>query len=279
MKNWGCASLVVGPILFLMIFGMILLHPQTCAEWVLPRESFEEKDADFLISKLKSWRINLRDRAVWYLADKTDDRDREKIIAALTHTLLNDSHEEVRVSAAHVLARLTPPATEAVPALEEALNLPENNRGKPPFWLYDGLRLPQAAEEALDSISGAQKMLDAIKESGSPPIESSVPDGASEVDAEHINQHGITLRLPLANTPNLLTRVYCEILDPDRRWVWRHSLRTGPKDIVTTIKRRSEKRRSDYPKLLNGTVYVLEVECNYLSTTYLRTTFTFTTKP
>ena len=140
--------------------------------------------------------------------------------------------------------------------------------------VLDVLPLPQAAEEALDSIIGAQKMLDAIKESGSPPIESSVPDGASQVDAEFINQHGITLRLPLGNTPNLLTRGYCRILDPDRRPVWRHSFRTTAKDIVTTIK-----PRSDDPKLLNGTVYVLEVECDYRVTTYLMTTFTFTTKP
>ena len=274
MKNWGCASLVVGPILLLMIFGMILLHPQTCAEWVLPRESFEDKDADFLISKLKSWRLHLRDRAVWYLADKTDERDREKIIAALTDTLLNDSHEEVRVSAAHVLARLTPPATEAVPALEESLNLQENNRAKPPFWLYDGLRLPQAAEGALDSINGAQKMLDAIKESGPPPIESSVADGASEVDAEFINQHGITLRLPPGNTHNLSTLGYCRILDPDRRTMCRQSFTTMVRDIVVTLK-----PRPDDPKLVNGTVYVLEVYCRYRSTPYLTARFTFTTKP
>ena len=266
MKRWIYVPLFVGLLL-------ILMGPESC-EWMLSDESFEDKDADFLISKLKSWRINLRVRAAWNLKDKTDERDREKIIAALTHTLLNDSHEEVRSETAEVLTRLTPPAIEAVPALEKALNLPKKDRGKRPSWAYDGLRLPQAAEEALDSIIGAQKMLDAINELGSPPIKSSVADGASEVDAEFINQHGITLRLFLANTPNLLTRVYCEILDPDRRWVWRHSFRTGPKDIVTTIK-----RRSDDPKLVNGTVYVLEVECNYQTTTYLTTTFTFTTKP
>lgn len=268
MKNWGCASLVVSPILLLMIFGMILLHPQTCAEWVLPRESFEDKDADFLISKLKSWRFNLRDRAIWYLADKTDERDREKIIAALAHTLLNDSHEEVRVSAAHVLARLTPPATEAVPALEEALNLPENNRGKPPFWLYDGLRLPQAAEDALKSISGAQKALEAIKESGSPLIESSVPDGASEVDAEFINQHGITLRLRPA------THGHCEILAPDRRTVWRQSFWLTTTESLVVLK-----PRPDDPKLVNGTVYVLDVYAAHRATPYLIGKITFTTKP
>ena len=274
MKRWGCASLVGGSILLFLIAGLILIGPRSCAKWVLPDESFENKDADFLISQLKSWRVHYRSSAVWYLADKTDERDREKIIAALTHTLLNDSHEEVRVSAAQVLARFTPPATEAVPALKEALNLPGNDRGKPPSWGYDGLRLPQAAEGALDSIIGAQQLLDAIKELGSPPIESSVADGASEVDAEFINQHGITLRLPLANTPNLLTRGNCRILDPDRRTVWRYSFMTMARDTVTTIK-----PRSDDPKLVNGTVYVLEVECNYKVTPYLTTTFTFTTKP
>ena len=160
-----CASLFVGGllivILIFMMFGLVLLGPQSC-EWILPKESFEDKDVDFLISKLQSWRVRERDRAMWHFIDKTQERD--KIIAALTDTLLNDSHEEVRVIAAGTLSVLTPPAIEAVPALREALNLPRKDRGKPIPWymVLDVSPLPVAAEEALEKI-GTPEALKAIE--------------------------------------------------------------------------------------------------------------------
>lgn len=273
MTRRGCASLLVGSLLFLMIASLILMGPQSC-EWMLPDESFKDKDVDFLISKLKSWRVRNRDRAIWNLKDKTQERD--KVIAVLMDTLLNDTHEEIRVSAAQVLARITPPATEAVPALRKASLLPEKDRGKPIHWSdqLDIPQLPGAAENALNSIIGAQKALESIKESDPPPIESSVADGDSGVDAEFINKHGIILRFPPTNTHGLSTHGHCEILAPDQRTMWRQSFTTMATDIVVTLK-----PRPDDPKLINGTVYVLEVYGRYVSTPYLITKITFTTKP
>lgn len=90
----GCASLLGASMLLFLIAGLILIGPQSCADWLLPDQSFDDKDVDFAISKLKSWRVSTRDRAVRELKDRTGDRD--KIIAALTDTLLTDSHVTVR---------------------------------------------------------------------------------------------------------------------------------------------------------------------------------------
>ena len=269
----GCACLVGASLLLVILWFFLPLGWQGC-EWALPDESFEDKSVDFLIAKLDHWRVRYRVRALRYLSYKTDERDR--IIAAVTDTLLNDTHEEVRASAARVLAWLTPPATEAVPSLIEALNLSDNDRGKPLPWFADILPLPMAVKGTLKAM-GTPEALEAIDEfnrSGPKLVESSIADGASEVDAEFINQHGITLRVPRDNTHNVSTLGHCRILDPDRRTVWRQSFTTVARDTVTTIK-----PYSDDPKLLNGTVYVLEVECDYRSTPYLIGKITFTTKP
>ena len=123
--------------------------------------------------------------------------------------------------------------------------------------------------------TGAQKALEAIKESGPPFIESSIADGDSNVDAEFINEHGITLRFPSS------TRGTCKIVGPDQRTVWDEYVSPSVDNVVTL-----KPRWDDDPKLVNGTVYVLEIY-GYASTIpyhrgttpYLITTITFTTKP
>lgn len=261
MKDWTCVFLFA---------CSLLMGCHGC----FPEDSWEDKDVGFLIDKLKSWHPDTRSDAVYYLKRKTQERktqERDKVIAALTHTLLNDTHEKVRSQAAQALANMTPPAAEAVPALREALHLPEKDRGKPfivPSSFYGPL--PQEVEWALESITGAQKAIEAIEESGPPPIESTIPDGASDVDAEFINIHGITLRLPR----ELPTHGHCHILAPDQRIMWYQWFSTMARDIFVTLK-----PGADDPKLVNGTVYVLEVYGYYKSTPYLITTFTFTTKP
>jgi hypothetical protein len=140
MKGWMCVFL----------FVCSLLMGCDPPDW-------SDKDVDFLISKLKSRDAFNRGLAVSYLEDTTEERD--KVIAALTHTLLNDKKEQVRGQAAQALGRMKPPAAEAVPALIEAL---------------------KAVEE--------------FRKSGPKLIKSSIPDGTTGVDPEFINEHGITLR-------------------------------------------------------------------------------------
>ena len=48
-------------------------------------------------------------------------QERDKVIPALTHALLNDEYSVVRVSAARVIESMNPPAISAIPALAEAL--------------------------------------------------------------------------------------------------------------------------------------------------------------
>ena len=225
---------------------------------------WSDKDVDFLISKLKSRDAVNRGRAVSYLEDTTEER--HKVVAALTHTLLNDKKEDVRGQAAQALGRMKPPAAEAVPALIAALNLPPKDRGKP-ISQYSSMPhpLPPEAKDALESI-GTPEALEAVNEfrkSGPKLIESSVPDGASGVDPEFINAHGVTLRFRGNAHGN------CSVYTASRR-VWTKSFTT---DSVTV------KPGSDDRKLINGTVYTVSgrVEDDY----YRKLDFeiTFTTKP
>lgn len=270
MTRRGCASLFGGSILLLIIPFLMLFGPQSCVELLLPDESFEDGDVDFFLSKLKSWRLRTRNRAVWKLKYKTDERNREKIIAALTHVLLNDSHEEIRVSAAQVLARQKPAAAEAVPALIKALNLPKRERGKlTHYYLMDTIPLPEAAADALKSIGTPEALaaLDEFKKAGPKLIESSIADNESEVDAEFINENGITLRFR-GNTNGVAGLVHPAVSRHTR--MWKQSVKA---DSVTLKPRRND------PKLLNGTVYKVDV---YLKDDFYRTFHTeiaFTTKP
>ena len=86
-----------------------------------------DKDADFLIAKLKSNRSSDRLKATRWLAKKTQERD--KVIPALTQVLLNDEFEANRVAAAQSLGKLEPPAAAAIPALIDALQ--REDRGRP----------------------------------------------------------------------------------------------------------------------------------------------------
>ena len=80
---------------------------------------WSDKDADFLITQLKNNRdYNLRAKAVYLLASKAQERD--KVIPALTHALL-DEYSYVRETAADVLGSIEPPAVSAIPALIETL--------------------------------------------------------------------------------------------------------------------------------------------------------------
>ena len=81
---------------------------------------WSDKNADFLITQLKSNRDHdLRRKAIYLLARKTQERD--KIIPALTHVLLNDEFEHIRIHALDALGSIEPPAVSAIPALIEAL--------------------------------------------------------------------------------------------------------------------------------------------------------------
>lgn len=226
---------------------------------------WSDKDVDFLISKLKSRDAFNRGLAVSYLEDTTEER--HKVVAALTHTLLNDKKEDVRGQAARALGRMKPPAAEAVPALIAALNLPPKDRGKP-ISRYSSMPhlLPPAAKDALESI-GTPEALEAVNEfrkSGPKLIESSIPDGTTGVDPEFINEHGITLRFGSNRLGG------CSLYDAAGRRVWTKSFTT---DSVTV------KPGSDDRKLINGTVYTVSgrVEDDY----YRKLDFeiTFTTKP
>lgn len=148
MKAWLCVSL----------FMCALLTGCERGSWV-------DKDFAFLIAKLESRSLNTRIRAIEYLEDKTEQR--ERVIAALTHKLLNDTHENVRGRAARALGSMTPPTAEAVPALKKALHFPKEDRGKP---LWDtrlprstNYPLPYEAARALEKI-GTPEALKAVDE-------------------------------------------------------------------------------------------------------------------
>ena len=265
MKFRGCASLFCGSLLLFMIAGLILIGPRSCADWLLPRESFEDKDVDLVISKLKSWRVSTRDHAVLQLKDRTGDRD--KVVAALTDTLLNDSYESVRASAAYALGRLDPPAAEAVPALREALNLPKADRGHPVSVMMYEEPLHWEAKSALKSIGTPEALeaIDEFKRSGPTLVESSVPDGASEVDAEFINQHGITLRFSDRTESGS-----CRMRIGGGAIVWYQSFNTS---AVTF------KPDPDDQKLENGKVYTVDARVWDDANRKSNVTITFTTKP
>ena len=84
------------------------------------RPDWSDKDENFLITQLKSNRFYAKRRwAAYWLGKKIEERD--KVIPALTQALLNDENREVRVTAAHVLGGMKPPAISAIPAMIEAL--------------------------------------------------------------------------------------------------------------------------------------------------------------
>ena len=81
---------------------------------------WSDKNADFLITQLKTNRDHdLRRKAIYLLPSKTQERD--KVIPALTHVLLNDEFEHIRFDALDTLGSIEPPAVSAIPALIEAL--------------------------------------------------------------------------------------------------------------------------------------------------------------
>lgn len=106
---------------------------------------WSDKDADFLITQLKTNRdYDLREKAIYLLASKAQERD--KVIPALTHALLNDEYGLVRAAAADVLGSIDPPAVSAIPVLIEALQ--REDRG------YASLRSeePNVYKEAIKSL-------------------------------------------------------------------------------------------------------------------------------
>ena len=107
--------------LLVFLFGCLIM--MGCTGY----QDWADKDTDFLISKLKSNRSSDRLRATRWLAKKTQERD--KVIPALTHALLNDKFEVNRVAAAQSLGKMEPPAVSAIPALVEALQ--KEDRGQP----------------------------------------------------------------------------------------------------------------------------------------------------
>ena len=56
---------------------------------------------------------------LYWLGKKIEERD--KVIPVLTQALLNDENQGVRVTAAHMLGAMKPPAISAIPAMMEAL--------------------------------------------------------------------------------------------------------------------------------------------------------------
>ena len=91
------------------------------------RSDWADKDVNFLITQLKSNRsYGKRGWAAYWLGKKTEERD--KAIPALTQALLNDEDRWVRVTAAHVLRDMKPPAISAIPAMMEALQREDTGR-------------------------------------------------------------------------------------------------------------------------------------------------------
>ena len=107
---------------------------------------WSDKDADFLIIQAKTNEDeNLREKAVYLLASKAQ-QERDKVIPALTHALL-DEYANVREAAADVLGSIEPPAVSAIPALIETLR--DENIGE-----VDGLasEWPRVHENAITSL-------------------------------------------------------------------------------------------------------------------------------
>ncbi|MDE0185695.1 MAG: HEAT repeat domain-containing protein [Candidatus Poribacteria bacterium] len=108
---------------------------------------WSDKDADFLITQLKNNRHEqLRKKAIDLLASKAQ-QERDKVIPALTHALLNDEYGRVRAAAADVLGSIEPPAVSAIPALIETLR--DENTGK--VWGLDS-EGPRVHETAITSL-------------------------------------------------------------------------------------------------------------------------------
>ena len=250
-----------------LFFCLLLIGCDRCAT----EESWEDKDVDFLIAKLDSRRQWDRIRAVWQLQYKTEPRD--KIIAALTHTLLNDTHEENRSDAAHVLSVMTPPAVEAVPELIEALLLPPEDRGKPHTpLLQDVPSLEMQVEWTLEKLGTPEALaaIDEFKRMGPTLLESSVPDGVAGVDPDVINENGIALRLR-----GDIIQSKCELfkLPPSRRTLMWSKTFWGNAENAVTLKPGWRD-----PKLASGTTYTLKIRLRDSSDRWFRTTITFTTK-
>ena len=94
------------------------------------RPDWSDKDVNFLITQLKSNRsYHKRSWAAYWLKKKTEKRD--QVIPALTQVLLNDESRDVRVTAAHVLGDMKPPAVSAIPALMEALQRKDTGQVHP----------------------------------------------------------------------------------------------------------------------------------------------------
>ena len=94
------------------------------------RPDWSDKDVDFLITQLQSNRFYAKRRwAAYWLGKKIKKIEaRDKAIPALTEALLNDKNREVRVTAAHVLGNMKPPAVSAIPAMMEALQREDTGR-------------------------------------------------------------------------------------------------------------------------------------------------------
>ena len=111
-KPNGCRFSLI-PVIIFLISCLILSGCEGRPDW-------SDKDENFLITQLKSNRFYAKRRwAAYWLGKKIEDRD--KVIPALTQALLNDENREVRVTAAHVLGGMKPPAISAIPAMIEAL--------------------------------------------------------------------------------------------------------------------------------------------------------------
>lgn len=230
-------------------------------------ESWDDKDVDFLIAKLDSRRQRDRIRAVWKLRYKTEPRD--KIITALTHTLLNDTHEENRSHAAHVLGLMNPPAVEAVPALIEALFLLPEDRGKPHTpLLQDVCPLEMQVQSTLETLGTPEALaaIDKLKRLGPTLVESSVPDGAAGVDPDVINKNGIALRL----RGNIDGKCRLYKYPPSRqKLMWSKSF--GGNAVTL-------KPGWLGPRLASGTTYIMTIRLRDSSSRVFNTRITFTTK-
>ena len=121
-KPNGCRFSQIYVIIFL-ISCLILSGCENRSDW-------SDKDVNFLITQLKSNRsYGKRMWAAYWLGKKTEDRD--KVIPALTQALLNDEYRLVRVTTAHVLGGMKPPAVSAIPAMMQALQREYTGRVTP----------------------------------------------------------------------------------------------------------------------------------------------------
>ena len=120
-KPNGCRFSQIYMIIFL-ISCFILSGCEKRSDWA-------DKDVNFLITQLKSNRsYGKRSWAAYWLGKKIEERD--KVISVLTQALLNDENQGVRVTVAHVLGGMKPPAFSAIPAMMEALQREDTGQVK-----------------------------------------------------------------------------------------------------------------------------------------------------